>query len=103
MDTKQGNWMQEKLRYWGYGKEKLWEKSTEEKEESQSIKRTNDEPKSLYKKPLISQIIRSQRIGWSGHITRMEGYRLTKQTLTERVNERRDEGRSRTTWIRALK
>lgn len=47
-------------------------------------RRTNDELKDLYEKPLIDQFIRSQRIRCLGHVTRMRDESLTKQNPNKR-------------------
>jgi hypothetical protein len=61
--------------------------------------RTNEELKELYKKPDIVAEIRSRRIGWLGHMIRMENGHMVKKVFKEKPGGRRGQGRPRLRWI----
>lgn len=74
----------------------------EVKYEEQWKRRTNDESKSLYNKPLLSQIKRCRRIKWFSQLTRMKEKRLIRQTLTKGVTRRMGKGIPRIIWIQSV-
>jgi hypothetical protein len=52
----------------------------------------------LYKDPNIVEDIKMRRIGWAGHIIRMEEERITKTGLNRSFHTTRPVGRPRTRW-----
>lgn len=61
-------------------------------------RRTNEELRNIYKEPLISAYIRSQRIRWIGHIERMNGDRMPKIILQRKPIGKKKKGRPRKRW-----
>ena len=57
-------------------------------------KRTNSKPVSLE--------IKSKRFTWLGHVLRMDGSRIPKQTLSWRPEGHRRRGRPKGTWKRTM-
>ena len=53
---------------------------------------------SLYNEQNIPEDIKIRRLGWAGHITRMEGERIPKNVLTRNFYTIRPVGRPRTRW-----
>jgi hypothetical protein len=60
--------------------------------------RWNDELYSLYNELNIVEDIKIRRLGWAGHIIRMEEERFPKKVLNGNFNTTRPVGRPRTTW-----
>jgi hypothetical protein len=59
--------------------------------------RWNNELYSLYKNPNIVEYIKIRRLGWVGHIIRMEEERIQKRVLNGNFHTTRPVGRPRTT------
>ena len=53
---------------------------------------------SLYKEPNIVQDIKFRRLGYAGHIIRMEEQRIPKRVLNGKFHTARPVGRPRTRW-----
>jgi hypothetical protein len=64
--------------------------------------RWNNELYSLHNDPLIVEDIRIRRLGWAGHIIRMEDERIPKRVLNGRFHNTRPVGRSRARWADAV-
>ena len=60
--------------------------------------RWNSELYSLYNEPYIMQDIKIRRLGWEGHIIRMEEERIAKKVLNGNFYTTRPVGRPRTRW-----
>jgi hypothetical protein len=60
--------------------------------------RWNNELYSLYTEPNIVENIRIRRLGWVGHIIRMEEERIPKEVLNRNFHTTRPVGRPRTRW-----
>jgi hypothetical protein len=60
--------------------------------------RWNNELYSLYNEPSIMEDIRIRRLGWAGHIIRMEEERIPKKVLNGKFHTTRPVGRPRTRW-----
>jgi hypothetical protein len=60
---------------------------------------TNEELKELYKKADLVAEIRSRRIGWLGHVIRMEDEKMVRKLFKEKLGGRRRKGRPRLRWI----
>ena len=58
----------------------------------------NDEFHSLYRSPNIVRVIKSRRLRWSGHVTRMEEGRSAFKILTGKPTGKRPLGRPRLRW-----
>jgi hypothetical protein len=56
-----------------------------EKENEVWLIRTNEELKELHNKPDIVAEIRSRRIGWLGHVIRMEDGQIVKKLFKEKL------------------
>ena len=52
----------------------------------------------LYKEPNIVEGIKFRRLGWAGHITRMEDQRIPKKVLNGNFHTVRPVGRPRSRW-----
>jgi len=61
--------------------------------------RWNSELYSLYKEPNIVEDIKIRRLGWAGHIIRMEEERIPKKVLNRNFHITRPVGRPRTRWV----
>jgi hypothetical protein len=53
---------------------------------------------SLYKEPNIVEDIKFRRLGWAGHIVRIEEQRIPKKVLNGNFHTVRPVGRPRTRW-----
>jgi hypothetical protein len=60
--------------------------------------RWNNELYSFYKEPNIVEDIKIRRLGWAGHIIRMEEERIPKKVLNGNFLTTRSVGRPRTRW-----
>jgi hypothetical protein len=60
--------------------------------------RWNNELYSLYNEPNIVEDIKIKRLGWAGHIIRMEEERIPKKVLNGNFHTTRPVGRPRTRW-----
>ena len=58
----------------------------------------NEELHSLYRSPNIVRVIKSRRLGWAGHVARMEEDRSAFKILTDKPTEKRPLGRYRLRW-----
>ena len=58
----------------------------------------NSELYSLYNEPKIGEDIKIRRLGWAGHIIRMEEERIPKNVLNRNFYTTRPVGRPRTRW-----
>jgi hypothetical protein len=58
----------------------------------------NIELHSLYSSPNIVKVIKSRRMGWAGHVARMEEERAVYGVLVGRPEGKRPLGRSRRRW-----
>ena len=63
------------------------------------VLRTNEEINNILGDEDIIRFIKSQRIRWLGHVQRMEGGRMPKRVLTERLYSSRKRGRPTSRWI----
>jgi hypothetical protein len=61
--------------------------------------RYNEEINTLLKGEDIVRFIKSQRIGWLGHVERMEDNAMPKRTLKGRLYSTRRKGRPRMRWL----
>lgn len=61
--------------------------------------RTNEEIRLLYNEPDLVTSVKMRRIGWLGHVQRMEEERLPRKALTEHPGGRRRRGRPRKRWL----
>jgi hypothetical protein len=59
----------------------------------------NEELRDLYSSPSIIRIIKSRRINWVGHVTRMGENRNAYRLLVEKPEGKRPLGRSRRRWV----
>jgi hypothetical protein len=64
--------------------------------------RWNNELCSLYKDLNIVDDIKIRRLGWAGHIIRMEDERIPKMVLNGRFHNTRPVGRPRARWADAV-
>jgi len=53
---------------------------------------------SLYSKPVIVEDIEIRKLGWAGHVIRMEGEKIPKKVLNGNFYTTRPVGRPRTRW-----
>jgi len=60
--------------------------------------RWNSELYSLYNEPNIVEDIKIRRLGWAGHVIRMEEERIPKKVLNGNFHTTRPVGRPRTRW-----
>jgi len=58
----------------------------------------NSELYNLYNEPNIVEDIKIRRLGWAGHIIRMEEERIPKKVLNRNFYTTRPVGRPRTRW-----
>jgi hypothetical protein len=58
----------------------------------------NEELKDLYSSPNIVRVIKSRRMGWTGHVARMEEGRGLYRVLEEELEGKRPFGRPRRRW-----
>jgi hypothetical protein len=58
----------------------------------------NDEIHSLYSSPNIFRVIKSRRMRWAGHVTRMGEWRAVYRVLVGRPEGKRAVGRPRHRW-----
>jgi len=59
----------------------------------------NSELYSLYNETNVMEDTEIRRLGWAGHITRMEGERIPKKVLNGNFYTTRPVGRPRTRWM----
>jgi hypothetical protein len=59
----------------------------------------NEELRDLYSSPSIIRIIKSRRIRWAGHVTRMREKRNAYRLLLGKPEEKRPVGRPRRRWV----
>jgi hypothetical protein len=60
--------------------------------------RTNQEIEALIKEENIVRFIKSQRLGWYGHVNRMEDNKNVKAIMKWNLIDRRSRGRPKTRW-----
>ena len=58
----------------------------------------NEELHSWYRSPNIVRVIKSRRLGWAGHVSRMEEGRSDFKILTGKPTGNRPLGRPRRIW-----
>jgi hypothetical protein len=63
----------------------------------------NEELHNLYSSPSKIRIIKSRRMRWAGHVTRMEEERIVYSLLVGKPEGKRPLGRSRRKWIDNIK
>jgi hypothetical protein len=63
----------------------------------------NEELHNLYPSPIIIRIIKSRRIRWAGHVTRMGEKRNMYRLLVGKPEGKRPLGKSRHRWIDNIK
>jgi hypothetical protein len=63
----------------------------------------NEEFHNLYSSPNIFRIIKSRRIRWAGHVTRMGDNRNAYRTLVGKPEGKRSGGRPRRRWVDSIK
>ena len=61
-------------------------------------RRHNNELRQLSELPLITSLIKSQRLRWAGHVARMEDSRIARGVMMGRPVGRRPLGRPRMRW-----
>ena len=61
-------------------------------------RRHNQELRQLSELPLITSIIRTQRLRWAGHVVRMGEHRIARGVMLGRPEGRRPVGRPRMRW-----
>jgi hypothetical protein len=71
---------------------------TKREEDGSWRKLGNDELHSLYSSPNIVRVIKSRRMRWAGHVTRMEEGRGFYRVLVGRLEGKRQLGRPRRRW-----
>jgi hypothetical protein len=59
----------------------------------------NEELRDLYSSPSIIRIIKSRRMGWTGHVARMGKKRNTYRLLVGKPMGKRPLGRPRRRWV----
>jgi hypothetical protein len=59
----------------------------------------NEELRNLYPSPSIIKIIKSRRMRWAGHVTRMAEKRNAYRLLMRKPEGKRPLGRSRRMWV----
>ena len=59
---------------------------------------TNKEANTLYRSPNIVRLIKSRRLRWAGHVTRMEVGRSAFKILTGKPTRKRPLGKPRRRW-----
>jgi hypothetical protein len=64
--------------------------------------RWNNELYSLYKEPNIVEDIKTRRLGWAGHIIRIEEERIPERVLNRNFHTTRPVGRPRTRWVNVV-
>ena len=47
----------------------------------------------------ILRFVKLKRIGWIGHVERMEGSRMPKRVMREKIYTRRKRGRPKVRWL----
>ena len=62
-------------------------------------RRHNDELRALTRIPPITSVIKSYRLRWAGHVSRMSIDRYPKVILNNEVHGRRNRGRPRKRWV----
>ena len=60
---------------------------------------TNEEIYANIKKPTVAETIRLHRLGWFGHVQRMEENRIPKRVLYMNLETTRPRGRPRNRWL----
>ena len=60
---------------------------------------TNEEIYANIKKPTVAETIRLHRLGWFGHVQRMEENRIPKRLLYMNLETTRPRGRPRNRWL----
>ena len=60
--------------------------------------RWNSELYSLYNEPNIEEDVKIRRLGWAGHIIRMEEERIPKKGFKRKLLHHKPVGRPRTRW-----
>ncbi|CAH0560543.1 unnamed protein product [Brassicogethes aeneus] len=63
------------------------------------IRRTNAEIYDIYKEPIITEVVKSRRIQWLGHLERMDDHRLVKGIGNKMAEGKRRKGRPRKKWM----
>ena len=58
----------------------------------------NEELRSLYRSPNITNVIKSRRLRWAGHVARMEEGRSAFKIVTDKPAGKRPLGRPRRRW-----
>jgi hypothetical protein len=66
-------------------------------------KLNNEELRDLYSSPSIIRIIKSRRMGWSGHVVRMREERNEYRLLVGKAEGKRPLGRPRRRWVDNIK
>ena len=65
----------------------------------QSRIRSNQEIRNLTQQPVITSVIRTRRLRWTGHVVRAPEERGIHKAFYGRVAERRPQGRPRMRWV----
>uniref|UniRef100_V5GM53 Endonuclease-reverse transcriptase n=1 Tax=Anoplophora glabripennis TaxID=217634 RepID=V5GM53_ANOGL len=65
-------------------------------------RRSNEELMEMYGEPSITNVIRSQRMRWLGHVVRLPNERTTRIVLTGGIVGRRKRGKPQTGWLQKV-
>ena len=66
-------------------------------------RRHNEELREITQVPLITNVIKTQRLRWAGHTNRMNEERYPKKILLGEVGGRRHRGRPRKRWVDCIR
>jgi hypothetical protein len=61
--------------------------------------RNNEEIDNIIRKKDIVRFVKARRISWIGHVERMEGSRMPKSVMREKIHTRRKRGRPKVRWL----
>jgi hypothetical protein len=61
--------------------------------------RNNEEIYNIVRKNYIVRFVKARRISWTSHVERMEGNRIPKRVMREKIYTRRKRGRPKVRWL----